>query len=373
MAARTPAKKKKTKTSKKQAPPRRDPAFKPIKNFQRVRSNLIPQERLEQSRRAARAFRDAMLAGPRVVYYKSVDLVRVPYPTRYGLLNCGIRTPYMHILNRLFILQYRAGRQVKTLLFSPSDVQANKETPFFKRLSDSMGPFKGVGEKLIAPIYTTVEQALADAGIKPEQVDYISYDHLHTQDLRKWLGTGLREAYFPNAKLLVQKQEWESVQGLLPPQADWYCPNGTGGIPESKIYFLDGDTMLGDGVALVATPGHTEGNHSLVAHTPEGLMVTSENGVSADSYAPQASRINAVRRYAKSVNMEIILNGNTLERGLDQYVSMVVEKEIAGPAARNPEFYNCVPSSELTSYWAFPGLSPTFTFGPLEFGEAVRG
>jgi hypothetical protein len=67
--------------------------------------------------------------------------------------------------------------------------------------------------------------------------------------------------------------------------------------------------------------------------------------------------------------MEVILNGNTLEGGLDQYISMVQEKEIAGPSARNPDFYNVVPSSELTHYWGFPGIRSTFTFGPLEFGK----
>ncbi len=361
-----------SKKAGKAGPPPKDPDQKPIKEFQNVRANAVPLVRLEQARRAARQFRERMLAGPKVVFYKSMDLVRVPYPTRYGLLNCGIRTPYMHILNRLFVVQYRAGRQIKTLLFSPSDIDANRETPFFKRLSQSMGPLRPLGEKIIAPVYSTVEAALKALEIAPEQVDYIAYDHLHTQDLRKWLGSGSRPAYFPRAKLLVQRQEWESTQGLLPPQADWYCPNGTGGIPESKIYFLNGDTMIGDGLALVATPGHTEGNHSLVCHTEEGLLVSSENGVSADNYAPHASRINAVRRYAQATGMEIILNGNTLEGGLDQYISMVVEKEIAGPSVRDSEFCNFVPSSEMAAYWAFPGLRPSFSFGPLQFGEIAK-
>jgi hypothetical protein len=35
--------------------------------------------------------------------------------------------------------------------------------------------------------------------------------------------------------------------------------------------------------------------------------------------------------------MEIILNGNTLEGGLDQYISMVQEKEFAGPSPANSE------------------------------------
>lgn len=167
------------------------------------------------------------------------------------------------------------------------------------------------------------------------------------------------------------KQEWDSVQGLLPPQADWYCPNGTGGVASDRILVLDGDVSLGQGIALIRTPGHTAGNHSLVAHTPEGIFVSSENGVSADSYSPLKSRIPGVKKYAKTTGMEVILNGNTLESGLEQYISMVQEKEMAGISSRNSDFYNVMPSSEMTSYWLFPGTAPTFSFGRLSFGSPV--
>ena len=77
----------------------------------------------------------------------------------------------------------------------------------------------------------------------------------------------------------------------------------------------DGESVSGPGWTLTAihTPGHTEGNHSLVARVPDGIRVTSENGVGADAYAPQNSRVDAVRRYAKATGVEVILNGNTLE------------------------------------------------------------
>ena len=156
-------------------------------------------------------------------------------------------------------------------------------------------------------------------------------------------------------------QEWESTQALLPPQKDWYCPNGAEGIPAEKVIPLSSSAIIGEGVALLHTPGHTEGNHSLVANTPEGLLVTSENGVSSDSYAPLHSEISGVRKYAKNTGMEVILNGNTLEEGLNQYIAMVLEKTVAGPSLRNPNFCNFVPSSELTAYWGFPGLKPTFS------------
>ncbi|MBF0351067.1 MAG: hypothetical protein HQM11_08535 [SAR324 cluster bacterium] len=347
--------------------------IRPIPHFKNVRESASPQARLKSVKEACQGFRKEMLAEDPVVYYKSCSLIRVPYPSRYGFSGaCLVPTPFIHILNRLFILQFQTSEGIKTLLASPSDLEGNAETPFFKRLQDSMGPLKSLGQQFLAPTISTVEHCLAQVGITPEQVDYITYDHLHTQDIRKWLGSHGNPGHFPNAKLLVMRQEWESTKALLPPQADWYCPQGIDGVDPERIILLDGDVMLGEGVALIYTPGHTEGNHSIVAHTPEGLMVTSENGVGPDAYAPLASKIPGLRRYSEATGVEVILNGNTLERGLDQYISMIQEREIAGRSVRNPDFYNMVCSSEATAYWAFPGIHPTWNFGDLQFGKVFR-
>jgi hypothetical protein len=345
-----------------------------VADLDNARQHSLPTQRLELARQAAAAFRQSMLNDDeQVLFYRSINLIRAPYPTRYGLLNANtVKSPFMHILNRLFVVQYKASTGIRTLLFSPSDFAANSETPFFKRLAQKYGIFSPLVNSFLAPIENTVEQGLASCGIKPDQVDYISYDHLHTQDIRKWLGDGVNPGYFPNARLIVMKQEWDSTTSLLPQQREWYCPDGIQGIPEERLILVDSSVRLGKGVALIRSPGHTEGNHSLVAHTADGLLVTSENGVSADSYAPLHSDIPGVRNYARTTGMEVILNGNTLENSLDQYVSMVVEKTIAGPCKANPLFSNFVPSSELTAYWGFPGLKPTFSFGELQFGQ-VQG
>jgi hypothetical protein len=168
------------------------------------------------------------------------------------------------------------------------------------------------------------------------------------------------------------RQEWDSAHGLLPQQREWYCPNGIDGIPADRVLFLEGDVMIGDSFAILQTPGHTEGNQSFVARTPEGLMVTSENGVGPDSYAPLHSRIPGLRKYAQASGMEVILNGNTLESSIDQYISMIQEKEIAGASARNGDFPNMVCSSEAASYPLFPGIHPSFSFGDLTFGAPAR-
>lgn len=346
--------------------------FKQIKDFDGSRKAAGQQARVEDTRAAAEGFRKSMLAAPKVRYYQSFDLVRVPYPTRYGLRNAFSRekfVEYLHLQNRMFIIQFDTADGVKTLLVSPSDHERNVETPFFRRLADSSP--KAL-EKVIVKRQSSMPELLARAGLKPEDVDYITYDHLHTQDVRRWLGSDENDAILPNAKLLVHWREWESAQDLNPYQRDWYCPNGITGVPEERVHCFDGSIMLGDGCALVHTPGHTEGNHSIVAHTDEGLWVTSENGVSVDAYAPELSTAAGVADYAKMIGTEVIINGNTLENSVDQYISMVQEKTIAGPSQRDPRFPNIFPSSEMTPFWLFPGTKPAFYVGEASHGTLVK-
>lgn len=331
-----------------------------ITDFDGSRRALGQMARVEDTRAAAEAFRRRMLAGPKAKYYESFDLVRVPYPTRYGLRNAFPRervVEYLHLQNRLFVVQFDTSEGLKTLLMSPSDHERNAATPYFHRLEQTMPELV---QRAFVFRQDTVPEIIARIGLAPEDIDYISYDHLHTQDVRRWLGSKHQPGVFPNAKLLVHEREWASALDLNPYQADWYCPNGIADIPEERIVRFEGSIMLGDGVALIHTPGHTEGNHSLVVHTDEGLWVTSENGISVDAYAPQLSTVAGVADYARTIRTEVIINGNTLENSIDQYISMVQEKTIAGPSARDPRFPNVFPSSEMTPAWFSPGTKAAF-------------
>ena len=89
-------------------------------------------------------------------------------------------------------------------------------------------------------------------------------------------------------------------------------------------------------MALVWTPGHTDGNHSLCINTDDGVWVSSENGVAADSWHPHLSKIPGVRKTAEFFGREVILNSNTLEDSIDQYDSMLKEKALADPNKRRP-------------------------------------
>ena len=343
--------------------------FQKITQFEGCRSALGQMARVEDTRAAALKFRAEMLKGAKVRYFQSFDLIRVPYPTRYGLRNAFSRekfVEFMHLQNRLFVVQFDTADGLKTMLVSPSDHERNGETPFFRKLQDTT---PNLVIKAIVKVGSTVPEIVKKIGLKPEDIDYITYDHLHTQDVRRWLGTDTEPAIFPNAKLLVHYRELANARDLNPYQREWYCPDGLKGIADDKIIAFDGDIMLGHGVALLHTPGHTEGNHSIVVNTDEGLWVTSENGISVDSFAPLLSTAAGVAKYAKSTGTEVIINGNTLENCIDQYISMVQELTIAGPSKRDARYPNVFPSSEMTPFVLFPGTTPSFYVGSAKHGS----
>lgn len=115
--------------------------------------------------------------------------------------------PFVHLCNKLFVIQFSSDEGIKTLLVSPSDWENQGDTPFFAQLNESTGAFSGVTEKLIVRETNTVLEVLKQIGLKPEDIDYITYDHLHTQNVTRWLGGNGQKPIFPNAKLLVMREE----------------------------------------------------------------------------------------------------------------------------------------------------------------------
>lgn len=325
-----------------------------------------PAERLRRLRQAAATTRERLVSAGPVASCTTHRLVTFPYPTTYAFSSGALSpAPFVMMTNRMQIVQFdHAGRR-RTLLFNPSDIESNRSATFYADLATRFGDF--LSNKVIPSFHGTAEAHVRSVGLNPADIDFIAFDHLHVQDLRRWLGPA---AYFPNAKLLVMRDEWLTARDLHPMNAVWYVPNGCD-IAEDRVVLLDGDVRLGTGVALLSTPGHTRGNMSLCVVTPSGPFVVSENGVSPESYAPSLSRIAGVRAYAEQMKFEVVLNGNTREDSLDQYSSMIVEKIVAGPCATNPAFPAVATSSELTASIFAPGLAPTFTFTPADVGVHV--
>lgn len=355
--------------------------IRPIEEFAAAHETWPRGDRPAAIRAAATEFRTRWAVPEnRAQGVRTVDIASAAYPTRFAFGGAakGLN-PYINIVNRLQVVQFEDfDGERRTLAYEPTVPEGPAEAPFYEQLVERYGEF--LTYRLGAKIWNTVSSAVAEAGLRPEDVDYVSFDHLHVQDVRFVLGCdvagpdgkGPIPPLFPNAKLIAHRREWDTFASIHPMQWAWYVAQGIEGVPEENVILTDGDVELGKGVALVWTPGHTDGNHSLCINTPDGVWLSSENGVCADNWHPRISKIPGVRKWAEFYGRDVILNSNTLEDSIDQYDSMIKEKALADPNPRDPRFLNILPSSEMPSWKRQWPVLPTFTYGGMNYGEIVR-
>ena len=106
--------------------------------------------------------------------------------------------------------------------------RARPRRPYYAQQIERLGEF--LSYKVLAKIWHEPVSALRTLGLEPEDVDFVSFDHLHVQDLRFVLGThepiegeaAPREPLFPNAKLIAQRREWDTFASIHPMQWAWY-------------------------------------------------------------------------------------------------------------------------------------------------------
>ncbi len=348
-----------------------------ISHFAAVTGEPQPGRQLDLIREAAPGFRSWFRGTGMPDWVGTFDLVTLPYPTRFGLFRAAISpAPYLSLTHRLVVVRWREpdGKR-RVLLFEPTDVELARRTAYFARLSEST---PAAFERAFARPLGDVMGHLRSVGIDAKDVDWIRFDHLHTQDVRRWIGTtdpanDLSPAApiapaLPNARLVVQRAELESLRSLHPLQVPWYQASTFTALRPDAVLPIDGDVLIGPGVALLATPGHTIGNHTLVVNTESGIWASSENAIAAECLTPEHSRIPGVRRYTRTWQQEVVLNANTLEDTARQYNSCVLEKSIVDVARADSRFLQFMPSSELTGNVFSPGTSPTFTHSGIFHG-----
>jgi len=325
--------------------------------------------RLRAVRSSAERLRDRFAGGPRVVSVRTLPLTTLVYPTRYAFGGFAFSpAPFVAFTHRAALVQFMQGGALKNLVFNPTDIEAARATPFFARLIAQFGARLA---KLIAKPYATLEDQLAQLGLAPGDIDYVAFDHFHTQDVRSLLGTtdGVHKTRFPNATLLAPRNEWEDWDDLHPYQRAWFVRDGKRGVKEDKIAFTAADYQLGDGVMIVRTPGHTCGNQTLFMNTDQGVWGISENGTSADNWSPLDSKIAGLAFTCKKQDLDLVVNSNTPEGGAEQYTSMLLERTIVDRVKRAPAFVQMFPSSEVTPSVASIGLAPTLLHRGISVGS----
>lgn len=353
-----------------------DYSFETLTTLDSVRRETIPLNRLQKIKQLAPQLREQLMKSGRVKAVHQFSCSISPYPVNYGFHNTytGIY-PFLFFNNRATLVQFMKDGQLKNLLFNPIFPELSEQAGFYQILKKTMPSM--IPEFLFAKRQRSIIDQLKDVGIKPEDIDYISWDHLHVQDMRPLMGTRdstgkvIQKPLFPKAVFIWHKDEYSSVEHLHPTVGEWYVPGAIHNVITDRLCLYEKDILLGDGVALVHTPGHTPGMHTLFIHTEKGTVTFSENGVGADAYNPENSAVSGVAENARMKGWEVVMNANTLDMRFDQYNSMVLEKILAGPAA-NSDFCNHHPTSEFTTWYTAPGLKPTYEHGDLVIGQIKK-
>jgi hypothetical protein len=78
-----------------------------------------------------------------------------------------------------------------------------------------------------------------------------------------------------------------------------------------------------------------------------------------------------LRRAAKQLDLEVVLNANTPELAAEQYTSMLLERSVVDRVPGKSEFFQMFPSSEVTVSALAPYIRPTHSFFEMTSGTVV--
>jgi hypothetical protein len=315
------------------------------------------EERLAALREGAATLRSRLRAEGAVHAVRVVDLFATSAPSR-TLLGGTARAlvPWMGVLRRLVVVRFEGfDGEPRTLAWEPA------------LAAGATGRLAG---RPTAPA-----TALQRLGIR--RVDYVGVGCLHGHDARRLIGTAspvegehvARAPLLDGARLLCQRRELVAARSSHPLRRPWYVDGGADHLDEALLVELEGDIALGVGVALVSTPGRSAGHQSLVLNTPEGVWVCSRNGLCADAWQPQLSKIPGVRAGAEDARREALPELEPVEDALALHDSMVVEKSLADASRTDPRWLNLLPTAELSSWRRQWPVVPTFSAAGPELGR----
>lgn len=113
-----------------------------------------------------------------------------------------------------------------------------------------------------------LQNAIAGAGLSPEDIDTVIFTHLHNDH-------AANADIFTKARLIFQKDEWKTMLDPLPVMKlrKDYDPGLIEDLKALNCLKVDGDFELTEGIRIIKTPGHTPGSQSIAVRTENGVKV----------------------------------------------------------------------------------------------------
>ena len=166
--------------------------------------------------------------------------------------------------------------EVKKMLtdnfLSPDNVVLEQNSPIVN-MGDKLVLFDtGMGtSKAFGPTTGRQQKSMAEAGIKPQDIDAVVLSHAHIDHIGGIVGAD-DKPLFPNAQVYIAQSDldfWTDEGKMGSPLKDFIVHARKNLLPvrDRLVYFKDGQEFL-PGIQAIATPGHTVGHHI--------FMVTSE-------------------------------------------------------------------------------------------------
>src|SRR5689334_19206580 len=125
---------------KKEPVDRRLPWVRKLHDLDGARAGVTSAARLHAIRGAAERLGDALRSGPRAVAVRTFPLTTLLYPTKYAFSGAALTpAPYVYMVHRCLFVQVMAEREVKDILFNPTDYVTSRATAYLMALIERYG------------------------------------------------------------------------------------------------------------------------------------------------------------------------------------------------------------------------------------------
>ena len=152
----------------------------------------------------------------------------------------------------------RIPLQTNCLLLRSGSTRVLIETGFGDKWSDRERGFYDLEHR-------TVVDALAEAGVEPAELDHVIVTHLHfdhAAGLTRRGDDGEPVPTFPNARVHVQRTEWEDALANKSTMTRTYLESHLRPIAD-RVTLADGEQEVLPGISVLPLPGHTWGHQGV--------------------------------------------------------------------------------------------------------------
>ena len=171
----------------------------------------------------------------------------------------------------------------------------------------------------------TILDALAEIDVSPEDIDFVIVSHLHfdhAAGLTRLNDHNEPVGSFPNARIFIQKTEWEDALANKSTMTRTYLRDHLDPIAR-QLELIDGEAQPIPGVSVWPVPGHTWGQQAIGFNDGEGIVAFIGDVMPTKNHVGLAFSIG----YDMLPYQNMITKKATLERAVSEHWRIALDHE----------------------------------------------